>query len=54
MLPAGTPPNAVVFSSGYIGVVQMARSGLVVDLGGSLLIAAACYHLVPWALGLPR
>jgi sodium-dependent dicarboxylate transporter 2/3/5 len=53
MLPAGTPPNAVVFSSGYIGVVQMARSGLAVDLGGSLLIAAVSHHLGPRALGLP-
>ncbi len=54
MLPAGTPPNAVVFSSGYISVVRMAKSGLAVDLGGGLLIAAASYVLVPWALGLPR
>jgi sodium-dependent dicarboxylate transporter 2/3/5 len=54
MLPAGTPPNAVVFSSGYISVVQMARSGLVVDIGGGVLIAAVAYFIVPLALGLPR
>jgi sodium-dependent dicarboxylate transporter 2/3/5 len=54
MLPAGTPPNAVVFASGYIGVVRMARSGLAVDLGGSLLIAATSYFLVPRVLGLPH
>jgi sodium-dependent dicarboxylate transporter 2/3/5 len=51
MLPAGTPPNAIVFSSGYITVPQMARSGLLVDLFGALLVATVCYYLVPWVLG---
>jgi solute carrier family 13 (sodium-dependent dicarboxylate transporter), member 2/3/5 len=54
MLPAGTPPNAVVFSSGYVKVTQMARSGLVVDLGGALLIAVLAYFIVPLTLGLGR
>jgi sodium-dependent dicarboxylate transporter 2/3/5 len=52
MLPAGTPPNAVVFSSGYIKVTDMARSGFIVDLFGGLLIALGCSLLAPWALGL--
>ena len=51
MLPAGTPPNAIVYSSGYITVPQMARSGLVVDLFGAVLVACVCYFLVPWVLG---
>ncbi len=54
MLPAGTPPNAVVYSSGYIPVTRMARSGLVVDLGGGILIATVCYLLGHWALGAGR
>jgi sodium-dependent dicarboxylate transporter 2/3/5 len=54
MLPAGTPPNAVVFSSGYIPVTQMARSGVVVDLAGAVVIATICYFLGPWALGVGR
>lgn len=53
MLPAGTPPNAIVYSSGYITVPQMVRSGLVVDLFGALLVAVLCHFLVPWALGSP-
>jgi sodium-dependent dicarboxylate transporter 2/3/5 len=52
MLPAGTPPNAIVFSSGYISVPQMARSGLVVDLVGAVLIALVCWLLAPWVLGI--
>jgi sodium-dependent dicarboxylate transporter 2/3/5 len=54
MLPAGTPPNAVVFSSGYIPVTRMVRSGVVVDIGGGLVIATVCYFLAPWALGVSR
>ena len=52
MLPAGTPPNAIVYSSGYITVPQMARSGLAVDLAGIVVVATLCYWLAPWALGL--
>jgi sodium-dependent dicarboxylate transporter 2/3/5 len=51
MLPAGTPPNAVVFSSGYIPVLSMVKAGIVVDVVGSLVIAVTCYFVVPWALG---
>ncbi len=52
MLPAGTPPNAIAFSSGYITVPVMARSGLVVDIAGALLIALLCHYWAPWILGL--
>ena len=32
MLPMATPPNAIVFASGYIKVHQMARVGVVLNL----------------------
>lgn len=38
MLPVGTPPNAVVFSSGLVPVGTMARVGFLVDLVGVALI----------------
>lgn len=31
-LPAGTPPNAIVFGSGYIRLPQMMRTGFLLDL----------------------
>ena len=49
MLPAGTPPNAIVYSSGYITVAQMARSGVLIDLTGALFIGALV--LLPRAVG---
>ncbi|MGB5819873.1 MAG: DASS family sodium-coupled anion symporter [Saonia sp.] len=32
MLPMATPPNAIVFASGYIKVYQMARVGIILNL----------------------
>lgn len=32
MLPMATPPNAIVFASGYIKVAQMARAGIWINL----------------------
>lgn len=40
MLPAGTPPNAIVFGSGYVSVPRMVRTGGVLDLAAALLAGA--------------
>jgi sodium-dependent dicarboxylate transporter 2/3/5 len=48
MLPMGTPPNAVVFSSGKITVAQMARAGLLMNLVSVVLIVALSYPLAGW------
>jgi sodium-dependent dicarboxylate transporter 2/3/5 len=47
MLPAGTPPNAIVFSSGYLTIAQMARAGLIVNLVSILVVTLAGTFLVP-------
>jgi sodium-dependent dicarboxylate transporter 2/3/5 len=46
-LPAGTPPNAIVFGSGYVTIPRMARVGVVLDLAAALLAAAWCWLAVP-------
>ncbi|XP_067866890.1 solute carrier family 13 member 2-like isoform X2 [Heterodontus francisci] len=41
MLPVATPPNSIVFSYGYLKVVDMAKTGIVVNLIGVLVITMA-------------
>jgi len=38
MLPVGTPPNAIVFSSGYVSIKDMARYGFLMNLISVFLI----------------
>ena len=52
MLPVGTPPNAIAFSSGRVTILQMARGGLVLNVVGIMLITLMVYTLGGWALGL--
>ena len=46
-LPAGTPPNAIVFGSGYLTIPLMARTGVVLDLIAALCAAGWCWIAVP-------
>lgn len=46
MLPVGTPPNAIVFSSGLLHVKQMVRYGFVLNIIGIALIALFSFLLL--------
>lgn len=52
MLPVGTPPNAIVYSSGAVRIGQMARGGAVLNVVGIVLITLFAWLLGGWALGL--
>lgn len=45
MMPAGTPPNAIVFGTGYIRIQEMIRTGAVLNLISVLLISGLMYFL---------
>jgi sodium-dependent dicarboxylate transporter 2/3/5 len=47
MLPMGTPPNAIVFSSGHIPLKKMLKAGLVINVVCIVLITLFCYYLLP-------
>jgi sodium-dependent dicarboxylate transporter 2/3/5 len=46
MLPVATPPNAIIFGSGYVSIPQMARSGFGLNLIGVILVVVFTYLLV--------
>lgn len=47
MLPMATPPNAIVFASGYIKVYQMARAGIVLNLISVVLLILLFQFVIP-------
>lgn len=48
MLPVATPPNAIVFSSGWITIPRMFRAGLVLDLIALLIVPMMIYFIGSW------
>ncbi len=52
MLPVATPPNAIVFSSRYVTIGQMAAAGVWLNILGSLLITALVVWFMPVAWGI--
>ena len=48
MLPIGTPPNAIVFSSGVLSMGDMAKKGFLLNLIGVVMMTiATVVYLVP-------
>jgi len=47
MMPMGTPPNAIVFSSGYIKLNQMTRTGFVMNIICVILITLFGWFFLP-------
>jgi sodium-dependent dicarboxylate transporter 2/3/5 len=52
MLPVATPPNAVVFGTGYIKILDMAKAGFFLNIAAIVLVALTVYFLLPIGLGI--
>jgi sodium-dependent dicarboxylate transporter 2/3/5 len=51
MLPVATPPNAIVFSSGYVPMSKMIRAGMIMNVIGICLVTLWVYFVVLPAWG---
>jgi len=48
MLPMATPPNAIVFSSGFVRIKDMMKAGLILNIISIFLIVLFYKFLIPW------
>jgi sodium-dependent dicarboxylate transporter 2/3/5 len=47
MMPVATPPNAVVFGSGYLRIPDMIKSGFWMNIISILFLTIMVYYLLP-------
>lgn len=51
MLPVATPPNAIVYSSGFINIPDMVRAGVYLNIISMALLTVVAIWIVPLVLG---
>jgi sodium-dependent dicarboxylate transporter 2/3/5 len=51
MLPVATPPNAVIFGSGYLKISDMIKAGIWMNIISIVLITVMVYFLLPLIWG---
>lgn len=52
MLPVATPPNAVVFGSGYLRIPDMVKAGFALNIIGIFLVTLTIYFVLPVVWGI--
>lgn len=48
MLPMATPPNAIVFASGYIKVHEMVKAGFFLNIISIVIIIVFAFYIIPY------
>ena len=52
MMPVSTPPNAIVYSSGYVPITKMIKSGFIIDVFGIICVTIpVVLYLVKLVMG---
>ena len=51
MMPVSTPPNAIVYSSGYISMKQMVKAGFILNVISIIMLMILSQTLIPWVYG---
>jgi sodium-dependent dicarboxylate transporter 2/3/5 len=52
MMPVSTPPNAIVYASGYVPITKMIKTGFIIDLIGITVVTVPVVMLlVKWVMG---
>lgn len=52
MLPVATPPNAIVFGSGFLQMKDMVKAGFWLNILSIILVTLMVYFVLPWMWGL--
>lgn len=52
MLPVGTPPNAILFGTGKVTIMEMVKAGFWLNIAALFLIVAAVLFVLPYLWGI--
>jgi len=52
MLPVATPPNAIIFGTNKLRVIDMVKTGIVMNIAGTIVITLSVYFIARWAFGI--
>lgn len=47
MLPVGTPPNAIIFGTGKLKIIEMVKTGFALNVFSTILIVLFAYFMLP-------
>ena len=50
MLPMATPPNAIVFASGYVKVSEMVKAGILLNIFAVVLLILYYLFVIPYMI----